>query len=350
VPDSLVGTDSHTTMINGLGVVGWGVGGIEAEAVMLGQPLYMLLPEVVGFELTGELPGATATDLVLTVTQICVRKKSSASSSSSSAPASATMKLADRATIANMAPEYGATMGFFPIDDETLLPAPHRPHRSRSGRWSSVTRRSKVSSAPIRRNRAEIHQDGSLDLSAVEPSLAGPKRPQDRVPLAAMKRPSASAPRPVAERGFQLDEAALEAHRRKCKPTTAQSARRSARRGGDRRDHELHEHQQSEVMLGAGLLAKKAVAKGLEGASRYVKTSLAPGSRVVTDYLEKAGVATSGARSRSGFTPSAMAARRASATAVRCPMRSPRPSPKATSSRRPCSAAIATSKAASIRW
>ena len=188
VPDSLVGTDSHTTMINGLGVVGWGVGGIEAEAVMLGQPLYMLMPEVVGFEMTGELPaGATATDLVLTVTQILRKEGVVSKFVEFFGPGVSRMSLPDRATISNMAPEYGATMGFFPVDAQSL------EYLQRTGRTEAEVQL-------VERYMKEQHlfrTDGGpvpkftktlrLDLGTIEPSLAGPKRPQDRVALSAMK-------------------------------------------------------------------------------------------------------------------------------------------------------------------
>ena len=211
MPDTLVGTDSHTTMINGLGVVGWGVGGIEAEAVMLGQPLYMLMPEVVGFELTGQLPaGATATDLVLTVTQILRKEGVVGKFVEFFGPGVSSMKLADRATIGNMAPEYGATMGFFPVDAETL------DYLRLTGRTDAEVQlveryykeqglfRTDDSPAPI------FTKTLRLDLGTVEPSLAGPKRPQDRVPLAAVKQSFRKALRaPIAERGFALDDRAI---------------------------------------------------------------------------------------------------------------------------------------------
>jgi aconitate hydratase len=289
LPDSLVGTDSHTTMINGLGVVGWGVGGIEAEAVMLGQPLYMLMPEVVGFELTGELaPGATATDLVLTITQI-LRKLGVVDKFVEFFGAGvATMPVADRATIANMSPEYGATMGFFPVDDETLK------YLRRTGRTEEevqlVERYNKeqglfrtASSAP-----AKYTTLAKLDLSTIEPSLAGPKRPQDRVPLAGMKQSFRSALRAsVTDRGFGLDEAALSRHA-------------TVKNNGHSADithgavviaaiTSCTNTSNPSVMIAAGLLAKKAVEKGLS-VKPYVKTSLAPGSRVVSDYYDKAGL------------------------------------------------------------
>ena len=179
LPDTLVGTDSHTTMINGLGVVGWGVGGIEAEAVMLGQPLYMLMPEVIGFELTGELPpGATATDLVLTVTQILRKEGVVGKFVEYFGPALAAMTVADRATMANMAPEYGATMGFFPIDDETLAYLRRTgPHRGGSANWSSATRRSRSSSArddaPARRTTPRCLRSTWARSSRAWPARSG---------------------------------------------------------------------------------------------------------------------------------------------------------------------------------
>src|SRR6476469_7354024 len=210
-PDTLVGTDSHTTMINGLGVVGWGVGGIEAEAVMLGQPLYMLMPEVIGFELTGELKaGVTATDLVLTVTQILRKQGVVDKFVEFYGTGVSRMSLPDRATISNMAPEYGATIGFFPVDAETLN------YLRRTGRTNDEVElveryckeqglfRTDATPAPT------FSKMVSLDLSTVEPSLAGPKRPQDRVPLAAMKETWHKALQaPVTERGFGLSGAAL---------------------------------------------------------------------------------------------------------------------------------------------
>ncbi|MDA1053410.1 MAG: aconitate hydratase AcnA [Planctomycetota bacterium] len=288
-PDSLVGTDSHTTMINGLGVVGWGVGGIEAEAVMLGQPLYMLMPEVVGFELTGKLPaGATATDMVLTVTEALRKEGVVAKFVEFYGAGVSQMKLADRATVANMAPEYGATMGFFPIDGESLN------YMRRTGRTATevdlVERYSKelgifrTDDAPVPTYTKKL----KLDLSSIEPSLAGPKRPQDRVALSSMKKSFEKSLRaPVAERGFALDDAALK--------------RTGAVRDNGHSSEIGHgavviaaitsctNTSNPSVMLAAGLLAKKAAEKGLRVAS-HVKTSLAPGSRVVTDYLDKAGL------------------------------------------------------------
>ncbi len=288
-PDTLVGTDSHTTMINGLGVLGWGVGGIEAEATMLGQPLYMLMPEVVGMKLVGKLaPGATATDLVLRVTEILRKEGVVNKFVEFFGEGVSRMSLADRATIANMAPEYGATMGFFPVDNETLV------YMRRTGRTADeielVERYCK--------EQGLFRVDGSpelnytkvlmLDLSSVEPSLAGPKRPQDRVPLRSLKTSFAKAlTAPIAERGFGLSPAQL-------------SSTAKVKDNGHSSDighgsvviaaiTSCTNTSNPSVMLGAGLLAQKAVARGLTVKS-FVKTSLAPGSRVVTDYLEKAGV------------------------------------------------------------
>src|SRR5204863_308771 len=206
-PDTLVGTDSHTTMINGLGVLGWGVGGIEAEAVMLGQPLYQVLPQVVGFRLTGALKdGVTATDLVLTVTQMLRKKGVVDKFVEFSGPGLSTMSLPDRATIANMSPEFGATMGFFPVDDETLR------YLERTGRGDAakLTERYCKEQGLFRTDRTvepSFSETLSLDLAEVEPSMAGPKRPQDRVTLKTMKgtfRKTLTAP--VKDRGYGLAE------------------------------------------------------------------------------------------------------------------------------------------------
>ncbi|MFM7842694.1 MAG: aconitate hydratase AcnA [Planctomycetota bacterium] len=289
VPDTLVGTDSHTTMINGLGVLGWGVGGIEAEASMLGQPLYMLLPEVVGVELTGELAaGATATDLVLTITEMLRKVGVVNKFVEFFGPGVTKMRLADRATIANMAPEYGATMGFFPVDAETL------EFLRRTGRTAQevelLERYMKAQGLFRTDDTPDLNytQVVRLDLSTIVPSLAGPKRPQDRVPLTEVKKSFRTALRePVNKRGFALDDAAV--------------ARTGNYVDGSRTVPMGHgavviaaitsctNTSNPSVMLAAGLLAKKAVAKGLQVAP-YVKTSLAPGSRVVSDYFDKAGV------------------------------------------------------------
>jgi aconitate hydratase len=286
-PDTLVGTDSHTTMINGLGVLGWGVGGIEAEAAMLGQPVTMLIPQVIGFRMNGKLPaGATATDLVLTVTEMLRKKGVVDKFVEFFGDGLANLPLADRATIANMAPEYGSTCGIFPIDEETIrylelsgrsreridLVTAYAKHQ---GMWRTQGQKS-----------AEYTDVLELDLSKVEPSLAGPRRPQDRVPLKtaktvyetnakktaeerAAKTPAAKGTAPLTLDGqtYELkDGAVLIAAITSCTNTSNPS-----------------------VMLGAGLLARKANEKGLK-AKPWVKTSLAPGSRVVTDYFNKAGV------------------------------------------------------------
>jgi len=308
-PDTLVGTDSHTTMINGLGVLGWGVGGIEAEAALLGQPVSMLIPQVVGFRLTGKLSeGATATDLVLTVTEMLRKKGVVGKFVEFYGPGIATLPLADRATIGNMAPEYGATVGIFPVDQETL-------------RYLEFTGRPKEQVQLVEAYMKEqglFHSAGapepvysdtlSLDLSTVEPSLAGPRRPQDRVSLRDLPR------------NFQLALPAL------VKPTSpiapAVNSGRWEAEGGHvttaveapprRRTHvdlqldgvdcklrhgsvviaaitSCTNTSNPSVMIAAGLVAKKAVEKGLKS-QPWVKTSLAPGSKVVTDYLQQAGL------------------------------------------------------------
>jgi aconitate hydratase len=286
-PDTLVGTDSHTTMINGLGVLGWGVGGIEAEAAMLGQPLYMVTPQVVGFRLTGRLrEGTTATDMVLTVTQMLRKKGVVEKFVEFFGPGLAEMSLADRATIANMAPEYGATCGFFPVDDETLR---YYRKTGRTAQADLVERyfkeqglfRAASSPDPVFSDTLE------LELSNVEPSLAGPKRPQDRVALSQMKSAFGKALQaPTKERGFGL---------------SAEDVARKAPvefRGQAELRHgavviaaitSCTNTSNPSVMLGAGLLAKKAVARGLK-VPGYVKTSLAPGSKVVTEYLLASGL------------------------------------------------------------
>jgi aconitate hydratase len=276
-PDTLVGTDSHTTMVNGLAVLGWGVGGIEAEAAMLGQPISMLIPEVVGFKLTGRLrEGATATDLVLTVTQMLRKKGVVGKFVEFCGPGLDALSLADRATVANMAPEYGATCGFFPIDEETVayLRATGRdPQRvalveayaKKQGMW-----RGPRTLDPLFTETLE------LDIATVEPSLAGPKRPQDRVALSSLAKSfgeelkgfgrTAESPRvPVEGADYSLgDGDVVIAAITSCTNTSNPS-----------------------VMLGAGLLARNAVKRGLK-VKPWIKTSLAPGSKVVTDYLDAA--------------------------------------------------------------
>jgi aconitate hydratase len=275
-PDSLVGTDSHTTMVNGLGVFGWGVGGIEAEAAMLGQPLSMLIPAVVGFKLHGRLPeGATATDLVLTVTQMLRKKGVVGKFVEFYGTGLSSLTLPDRATIANMAPEYGATMGFFPVDAETLsyLRFTARPEDQVKLVEAYVKEqglfRTDKTPDPIFSDTLE------LDLASVVPTMAGPKRPQDSVPLTqakiAFEKSLTEAPKhtPVQNNGDKFDLAdgsVVIAAITSCTNTSNPS-----------------------LMLGAGLLAKKAVERGLK-AKPWVKTSFAPGSKVVTDYIEKAGL------------------------------------------------------------
>jgi aconitate hydratase len=290
-PDTLVGTDSHTTMINGLGVLGWGVGGIEAEAVMLGQPLYMLAPEVIGLKLSGELPtGTTATDLVLTVTQLLRKEGVVNKFVEYFGPAIKGMKVADRALIANMAPEYGATMGFFPVDEQTL------DYMRLTGRTDDelqlVERYTKEQQLFYRPADGDPTYTKvlTLDLGTIEPSMAGPKRPQDRVPLASVKRAfRQSLQAPVKDRGFGLAE-----------HDTAKTATVNDNGHSEKIGHgavviaaitSCTNTSNPDVMLAAGLLAQKAVARGLTVKS-YVKTSLAPGSRVVTDYYRKTGLDT----------------------------------------------------------
>jgi aconitate hydratase len=288
-PDSLVGTDSHTTMINGLGVVGWGVGGIEAEAVMLGQPLYMLMPEVVGMELTGQLPpGATATDLVLTVTEILRKQGVVGKFVEFFGAGVSSMSLADRATLANMGPEYGATMGFFPIDAETLN---YLRQTGRTATEVSLVERYTKEQGLFRTDGAPTPKYTkclALDLSTIEPCLAGPKRPQDRVPLTHVKRSFQAALRaPLNQRGFALGDDALR------RTATVEDNGHTAEIGHGAvviaAITSCTNTSNPSVMLAAGLLAQKAVARGLH-VQPYVKTSLAPGSRVVQDYLEKAGL------------------------------------------------------------
>jgi aconitate hydratase len=285
-PDSLVGTDSHTTMINGLGILGWGVGGIEAEAVMLGQPIYMLIPEVIGFKVTGKLrEGVTATDLTLTVTQMLRKKGVVGKFVEFFGQGLENMALADRATIANMAPEYGATCGFFPIDDEALR------YMTRTGRDQNLVKTVeeycklqglfRTADTPDPEFADILH----LDLSSVEPSLAGPKRPQDRVALANMKDSFNKALVTLEPtQGFALTQEKL------ANKGTYQNGTTIEMKHGDvviAAITSCTNTSNPSVMLGAGIVAKKAVEKGLT-VKPYVKTSLAPGSRVVTDYLAEA--------------------------------------------------------------
>jgi aconitate hydratase len=309
-PDTLVGTDSHTTMVNALGVLGWGVGGIEAEAAMLGQPVSMLIPQVVGFKLHGALrEGATATDLVLTVTQMLRKKGVVGKFVEYYGPGIAALPLPDRATIANMAPEYGATMGFFPVDQVTL------EYLTFSGRDAEqvklVEAYCKEQGLFHTANTPEpkFSDTLELDLGTVEPSLAGPKRPQDRVPLSSMRKVYRTSLVSMIENGSDLSQPAVQ---RWCNEGGHAAPTEQAHELG----HLLHsetvrlENQSFElkhgavviaaitsctntsnpaVMLGAGLVAKAAAARGLLP-KPWVKTSLAPGSRVVTEYLKEAGL------------------------------------------------------------
>jgi len=336
-PDTLVGTDSHTTMINGLGIVGWGVGGIEAEAGMLGQPVYFLTPDVVGVHLTGALrEGVTATDLVLTLTQMLRAAKVVGKFVEFFGPGAASLPVVDRATIGNMAPEYGATMGFFPIDAEctSYLRATGRPE-ALVRMYEDYYRAQDLWGVP-QQGQIDYSQVLELDISTVVPSVAGPKRPQDRIELPKLKQAFAAAfSKPVAENGFgkpaaelskvvhvsasgsgqfhsgggsQAPVAAQSAAARDTNPSTEREmannrstpdpiAAPAPRLEGDLRHGSVliaaitscTNTSNPSVMLAAGLLAKKAVERGL-GVNPLVKASLAPGSRVVSDYLAKAGL------------------------------------------------------------
>jgi aconitate hydratase len=292
-PDTLVGTDSHTTMINGLGVVGWGVGGIEAEAGMLGQPVYFLTPEVVGVHMTGALrEGVTATDLALHVTQMLRKAKVVGKFIEFYGPGAASLPLPDRATIANMAPEYGATMGFFPVDVESVnyLRSTGRTEEQCSA-FESYFKAQGLFGMP-KKGEIAYSVDLELDLAEVQPGVAGPKRPQDRINLPDLGETFRSIfAKPVAEGGYG-------------KPAAELSSRYAVHSETANVDTEVGHGRvliaaitsctntsNPSVMLGAGLLAKKAVEKGLR-VDPAIKTSLAPGSRVVTDYLAKAGLNT----------------------------------------------------------
>jgi aconitate hydratase len=325
-PDTLVGTDSHTTMINGIGVVGWGVGGIEAEAGMLGQPVYFLTPDVVGVDLKGKLPeGATATDLVLTVTELLRKEKVVGKFVEFFGEGTASLSVPDRATIGNMAPEYGATMGFFPVDAATVdyLRATGRTEAELDA-FESYYKAQKMFGIP-RAGEIDYTKVVTLDLASIKPSLAGPKRPQDRIELGGLKSQFTSLfSKPVAENGFakKPDELARRFH---ITLTTGRGAISDASQqvpnGAPRDVVEMVDNRPTpdrvapkaepidigsgdvliaaitsctntsnpSVLLAAGLLAKKAVEKGLT-VKPHVKTSLAPGSRVVTDYLTKTGL------------------------------------------------------------
>lgn len=291
-PDSLVGTDSHTTMINGLGVAGWGVGGIEAEAGMLGQPLYFVTPEVVGVKLTGSLPeGSTATDIALTVTHMLRKKGVVGKFVEFFGPALSSMSLADRATVANMAPEYGATMGFFPVDAETLR---YMRLTGRDEDQIALTEAYYKAQGMFRTDDMEdpIYSDTlELDLSTIVPTLAGPKRPQDKIALSDMKQSYQDAlGRPVKENGFGLSEADQKKEVVLSHPNGATSTLKQGSVAIAAITSCTNTSNPS-VMVAAGLVAKKAVEKGLTVAP-YVKTSMAPGSQVVTSYLENAGLMT----------------------------------------------------------
>jgi aconitate hydratase len=286
-PDTLVGTDSHTTMINGLGVLGWGVGGIEAEAAMLGQPISMLIPEVIGFKLIGKLPeGSTATDAVLTITEILRKEKVVGKFVEFFGPGVETLSLADRATIANMAPEYGATTGFFPADHETLRFLRMTGRSDEQIKWvEAYLKEQKLfrennSAEPVFFGRIEF------DLGQVEPCVAGPKRPQDRVPLSGIKTSFRKAVEAILASG---NPAVLEK-----KIQVTEGGRTFELRNGSIAIASITSCTNTSnpaVMLAAGLLAKKAVEKGLT-VPPWVKTSLSPGSKVVTDYLREAGLMT----------------------------------------------------------
>jgi aconitate hydratase len=323
-PDSLVGTDSHTTMINGLGVLGWGVGGIEAEACMLGQPIYMVTPQVVGMKLIGKLPeGSTATDLVLTVTQILRSHGVVEKFVEFYGPGLAGMTVADRATIANMAPEYGATIGFFPVDDQTLS---YLRLTGRDAKQIDLVERYCKEQGLWRQDHVEpeFTEVVELDLATIMPSVAGPRRPQDRIELRGVKQNLRSALVDVFKKNIgesatpRLDRWSAEA------PITSKANTPSTGRNEDEHAAATSEHLKDEkstavarlprgdvemthgdvviaaitsctntsnpgVMMAAGLLAKKAVEKGLK-VPPTVKTSLSPGSRVVTEYFNKAGL------------------------------------------------------------
>jgi aconitate hydratase A / 2-methylisocitrate dehydratase len=296
-PDTLVGTDSHTTMINGLGIVGWGVGGIEAEAGMLGQPVYFLTPEVVGVHLSGKLrEGVTATDLALRITQMLRAEKVVGKFVEFYGEGAASLPLPDRATIGNMAPEYGATMGFFPVDSESVN---YLRMTGRSDemvdRFEKYFRAQQLFGMP-RPGTIDYSVDLELDLPSVQPSVAGPKRPQDRVDLESLGKTFHSLlSKPATEGGYGKDPHSLTE-----KVTVAMNGKEPAA-GPEKSGPIGHgsvliaaitsctNTSNPSVMLGAGLLAKKAVERGMK-VNATVKTSLAPGSRVVTDYLQKTGL------------------------------------------------------------
>lgn len=290
-PDTLVGTDSHTTMINSIGVVGWGVGGIEAEAGMLGQPVYFLTPDVVGVNLTGKLrEGVTATDLVLTITEMLRKAKVVGKFVEFYGEGTASLSLPDRATIANMAPEYGATMGFFPVDDATIEYFRHTGRTDEEIQaFESYFKAQGLYGIP-QQGDIDYSQELYLDLNTIVPSLAGPKRPQDRIPIDQLKTTfSTLFSKPVTENGYG-------------KPSETLTQHYSAIHKSMNQTVDLHHGDvliaaitsctntsNPSVLIAAGLLAKKAIEKGLS-VKRHIKTSLAPGSRVVTAYLTATGL------------------------------------------------------------
>ncbi|WP_176081941.1 aconitate hydratase AcnA [Paraburkholderia tropica] len=285
-PDTLVGTDSHTTMINGIGVVGWGVGGIEAEAGMLGQPVYFLTPDVVGVELKGKLrEGCTATDLVLTITEMLRKEKVVGKFVEFFGEGTASLSLPDRATIGNMAPEYGATMGFFPVDDKTIdyFKGTGRTEAEISA-FENYFKAQELYGVP-KAGDIDYTKTLTLDLGTVAPSLAGPKRPQDRIEIGNVKSTFSDLfSKPVAENGFNKKSADLAAE--------YSAGEKVKLHNGDvliAAITSCTNTSNPSVLLAAGLLAKKAVEAGLTVAP-HIKTSLAPGSRIVTEYLTKTGL------------------------------------------------------------
>ena len=344
-PDTLVGTDSHTTMVNGLGVLGWGVGGIEAEAAMLGQPVTMLIPHVIGFKLIGSLPaGTTATDLVLTVTEMLRKKGVVDKFVEFFGDGLASLPLADRATIGNMSPEFGSTCAIFPIDEETLR---YLELTGRSADHISMVKAYAQHQGMWRENgqpQADYTDVLELDLGTVEPSLAGPKRPQDRVPLRTAKQTYQSAHKKMAEERAAKNPSARGVGSRDLR---RQDVRGRGRRRADRSDHELHEHVQP------GGADRRWPARAQCAQAR-------PDCEALGQDQPRAGLARRHRLSRQGRAqraisklsasiPSATAARRASATPVRCGRKSPKPCAPATSSPARCSPATATSKAACTR-
>jgi len=288
-PDTLVGTDSHTTMINGIGVVGWGVGGIEAEAGMLGQPIYFLTPDVVGVNLEGSLRwGVTATDLVLTITEMLRKAKVVGKFVEFFGEGAASLPVTDRATIANMAPEYGATMGFFPVDAKTIEFMRYTGRTDAEVAALEAYFKAQGMFGMPKTGSIDYSNTLKLDLSKVEPSLAGPRRPQDRIQIGKVKSKFTQLfSTPIADGGFSRDSDAL-------------SQRTNTSDGIDIGSGDVliaaitscTNTSNPSVLIAAGLLAKKAVEKGLK-VNKHIRTSLAPGSRVVTDYLKKAGLLSS---------------------------------------------------------